>query len=101
MIRAREWYVRPVELPQVPDTATVSIACDCGQDHCAVVALRAAVEAGTQGVLGPPTVCRVADLFVTLRPPLKGFLVIPVFSVFHVGNSITTIAWTHSSPDLP
>jgi len=54
MIRSREWYVRPVKLPQVPDTTTVSLASGHGRGRNAVAALRAAVEAGTQGVLGPP-----------------------------------------------
>jgi hypothetical protein len=56
MIRGQEWYVRAVTLPQVPDTTTVSLACDRRWSRGAVVMLRAAVEAGTQGVLGPPTV---------------------------------------------
>lgn len=46
--------MRPVKLPQVPDTATARLVCNGGWGQCAVVALRAAVGAGTQGVLGPP-----------------------------------------------
>lgn len=55
MIRSREWYVRPVKPPQVPDTIFVSLASGHGRGRNAVVALRAAVETGAQGVLGPPT----------------------------------------------
>lgn len=47
MISGSEWYVRPVKLPQVPDTMTISLACDCERGHSAVISLRAAVEAGT------------------------------------------------------
>lgn len=50
--------------------------------------LWAAVEASTQGVLGPPTVFRVVDLFVTLRPPPSGLRIIPAFSVFHLRNGL-------------
>lgn len=56
MICSREWYARPMKLPQVPDTTTVSLASGHEWGHNAVVALRAAVEADTQGVLGPPII---------------------------------------------
>lgn len=45
-----------MKLPQVPDTTTVSLASGHEWGHNAVVALRAAVEADTQGVLGPPII---------------------------------------------
>lgn len=54
--------MRSVKLPQVPDTSNASLACNTERGHFAVIALRAAVEAGTQGVLGPPIICDGAQL---------------------------------------
>lgn len=57
----------------------------CGREwrHYSVIALRAAVEAGTQGVLGPPIVREVA--IVALRP-------LPRWS----RDSSLSSVWTHS-----
>lgn len=95
--------MRPVELPQVPDTLIASLACDSEWRHYAVVALRAAVEA--LGLYSAPRSYAVwQGSFAALRPPLYGSLVISDLSVFYFHNFHygfdTFLAWLTMRPSL-
>lgn len=56
--------MRSVELPQVLDTSTASVACDVEWGTMLLLRLRAAVEACTQGVLGPLIICDCTKLLL-------------------------------------